>query len=103
MENLEAIAAVHGYDSIFIGPYDLSQSLGVAGQTGHPRVVEVIERSVTLCRKHGKVVGTFVNTPEDAAKWAKRGVQMVSVSCDTNIFYRACTELRQAITEATGS
>ncbi len=101
VENLEAIAAVPGYDSIFIGPYDLSQSLGVAGQTGHQRVVDVIERTVTLCGQHGKVVGTFVNTPEDAAVWAARGVKMVSVSCDTNIFYRACTDLRQAITEAT--
>lgn len=102
VDNLEDIAAVPGYDSIFIGPYDLSQSLGVAGQTGHPRVVEVIEQAVALCQQHGKVVGTFVNTPEDAAKWAKRGVQMVSVSCDMNIFYRACTDLRQAITEAAG-
>lgn len=103
VENLEAIAAVPGYDSIFIGPYDLSQSLGVSGQTGHPRVVEVIERTVALCGQHGKVVGTFVNTPEDAAAWAKRGVKMVSVSCDTNIFYRACTDLRQAIADAAGT
>ncbi len=101
VENLEEIAAVPGYDSIFIGPYDLSQSLGVPGQTGHTSVVDVIERAVTLCEQHGKVVGTFVNTPEDAAKWAKRGVQMVSVSCDTNIFFRACTDLRQSIAEAT--
>lgn len=101
VENLEEIAAVPGYDSIFIGPYDLSQSLGVPGQTGHASVVDVIEQSVTLCKQHGKVVGTFVNTPEDAAIWAKRGVQMVSVSCDTNIFYRACMELRQSIAEAT--
>lgn len=100
VDNLDAIAAVPGYDSIFIGPYDLSQSLGVTGQTGHPKVVEVIEKAVALCQEHGKVVGTFVNTPEDAAKWAERGVGMVSVSCDTNIFYRACTDLRQAITEA---
>ena len=103
VENLAEIAAVPGYDSIFIGPYDLSQSLGVPGQTGHPQVVDVIERTVKLCQQQGKVVGTFVNTPEDAASWAKRGVQMVSVSCDTNIFYRACTDLRQAITKATGA
>lgn len=103
VDNLEAIAAVPGYDSIFIGPYDLSQSLGVPGQTGHPSVVDVIERAVALCTQHGKVVGTFVNTPEDAAKWAQRGVQMVSVSCDTNIFYRACADLRQAIADAAGA
>jgi len=46
LDNLEAILAVPGLDVVFVGPYDLSQSPGVPGQTDHPRVAECVARGM---------------------------------------------------------
>lgn len=93
IRNLEGIVNVPGIDIIFLGPYDLSQSCGVPGQVDHPEVVKKMTEAVELARKHGKVVGTFVESPESAAKWAKLGVQYLSYSVDVGIYLMACSDI----------
>ncbi len=56
----EEILTVAGINVIFIGPYDLSQSLGMTGQVDHPLVIREAEKIVRLTRAAGKVVGMFV-------------------------------------------
>src|SRR4029453_18898847 len=46
LADLEAIAAVDGVDGIFIGPADLSASLGYVGEPGHPQVVAAVEDAI---------------------------------------------------------
>jgi 4-hydroxy-2-oxoheptanedioate aldolase len=89
LENLPAILKCDGIDVIFLGPYDLSQSCGVPGQVHHEKVVKRMEEAVALARKSGKVVGTFVETVEDAKKWEKIGVQYISYAVDTGIILNA--------------
>ncbi len=67
VENIDAILAVEGVDGVFIGPYDLSGSYGVPGQTAHPQVKAGCRRVLDACRAAGKSAGMHVVIPADAA------------------------------------
>jgi 4-hydroxy-2-oxoheptanedioate aldolase len=91
--DIDNILKVEGIDIIFIGPYDLSQSLGVPGQVSHPLVIEAMNDIVKRARALGIVVGTFTDTPQSAEMWKKAGVQYISYSVDVGIFTNACSQL----------
>lgn len=55
--NADAIAAVPGVDSLMIGTSDLTASMGIAGQIGHPDVRAAYEKVAAACSRHGKVMG----------------------------------------------
>jgi 4-hydroxy-2-oxoheptanedioate aldolase len=91
--DIDNILKVEGIDIVFIGPYDLSQSLGVPGQVGHPLVTKAMNDIVKRARSLGITVGTFTDTPQAAEMWRKAGVQYISYSVDVGIFTNACTQL----------
>ncbi len=97
LENLPSILENDGIDVIFLGPYDLSQSCGVPGQVHHEKVVKRMEEAVVLAKKSGKVVGTFVETVEDAKKWEKTGVQYISYAVDTGIILKAFQQITRGL------
>ncbi|MDY0167286.1 MAG: aldolase/citrate lyase family protein [Thermoguttaceae bacterium] len=87
LASIDQILAVEGIDVIFIGPYDLSQSLGVAGQTQHPTVIEVVSGIVRRAAEAGILTGTFVETMEEATFWRERGIRYVSYGVDISLLY----------------
>jgi len=87
MENLEEIMDVPGYDVLFLGPVDLSQSLGVPGQIKHPKVIDAMHRICVMGKEKGKSVSTFVTNAEDGAYWSKQGIQLVAVASDAYHLY----------------
>jgi 4-hydroxy-2-oxoheptanedioate aldolase len=91
--NIDEILTVKGIDVVFIGPYDLSQFLGLTGQVRHPSVEEKMFEIVRKCVQKGMVVGTFTDTPEDAEKWQSFGVKYISYSVDVGIFYNALSDI----------
>ncbi len=95
--NLEAILSVGGFDIVFIGPYDLSQSLGLTGQIEHPSVVQSMRQVVERCQEKGVIVGTFVESAEAAKRWIGAGVRYVSYSVDVGIFYQAAKTILNRI------
>lgn len=95
IENLDEILEVEGVDILFIGPYDLSQSLGIPGQVNNPLVVEEMKKIVERASKKNKVIGTFVDTPEDLVMWRDLGVKYLSYSVDIGIFLDGCRELTE--------
>lgn len=97
INNLDEIIAVPNIDVIFLGPYDLSQSLGIPGQVGDDRVMGLMEKAVGKIRQGGKAVGTFADNPDTAKKWIGLGVQYVAIGVDVAIFLRACQSLVKAI------
>jgi 4-hydroxy-2-oxoheptanedioate aldolase len=97
IENLERIVDVEGIDVVFVGPYDLSQSLGVGGQIDHPAVEEKMHDVTKAASRKNIVVGTFVDTIENAAKWKNAGVRYLSYSVDVGIFYEACKRIVSSI------
>lgn len=94
---LEDILSVPGFDVLFIGPYDLSQSLGVPGQVNSPRVTDTIERIIRTCKQHGKLVSMYCGSPEDARRWSAQGVHMIALGCDTHLFLRAARDVRKQL------
>jgi len=93
IDDLDNILKVDGIDIIFIGPYDLSQSLGVPGQVSNPVVTNTMNAIVRKAQAAGKVVGTFTDTLPSAEMWKKAGVQYISYSVDVGIFTTACREI----------
>jgi 4-hydroxy-2-oxoheptanedioate aldolase len=80
---LDDILAVPGLDAIFLGPVDMSQSLGVAGQTDHPLVVGEIQKSVEKASKADIAVAIFSPNVEGAKRWRALGARLLAVGEDT--------------------
>jgi 4-hydroxy-2-oxoheptanedioate aldolase len=97
VRNLGDIVAVEGVDLIFIGPYDLSQSLGVPGQIDAPVVREKVGQIVSAARSRGKAVGIYADDVQAARRWRDLGIQFVAVSVDVNIFLRACKSMVESL------
>ena len=97
VENIAEIVSVPHIDVIFLGPYDLSQSLGIPGQVRDSRVIDLMEKSVATIRNAGKVAGTFADNPETAKQWMNVGVQYIGLGVDVAIFLRACEALVKAV------
>ena len=97
VDNIDEILSVKNIDVIFVGPYDLSQSLGVPGQVNHPAVEEKMLEIVKKCAEKGVTVGTFADTPANAEKWRKNGVKFISYSVDVGIFYDAVKDLMKIL------
>ncbi len=90
LDNLDSILNVDGVDIIFIGPYDLSQSMGITGHIHHPEVLNAMKEVVKKAKDKKKIVGTFLETPEDLKMWREMGVLYLSYKVDVGIFYDAC-------------
>lgn len=93
LNQLDSILSVEGLDILFIGPYDLSQSLGVPGQVAHPSVIETITGITRQAKKAGVVTGVFCDTLEAAALWRSAGIQYLSYSVDVGVFTDACRNI----------
>jgi len=93
LQELDRILEVDGIDVIFLGPFDLSQSLGITGQVNHPRVVEAMKDAIVKANKAKKIVGTFATNVKDAEFWANCGVKYLSVYIDTGILGEAATNV----------
>jgi len=93
IRNFDEIIAVEDIDVIFIGPYDLSQSLGIPGQVGNPALIAEVEKLVKKCRERGKHVGIYVDDVITAERYKNLGVKYIGVSVDVGIFARACADL----------
>jgi 4-hydroxy-2-oxoheptanedioate aldolase len=86
---VKAILETPGIDVIFLGPWDLSQSLGVPGKTKDPKVIEVMENVIQACKEKGVIAGTFVREIEDAKRWIDLGVQYMMVGTDAGLLLRS--------------
>ncbi|MBF7096749.1 HpcH/HpaI aldolase family protein [Alkalibacter mobilis] len=82
INNLDEILTIKEIDVVFIGPMDLSQSMGLIGQGNHPKVLDAVDTIIKKVLEAGKSVGT-VSTVADAQSFIERGVQYLLVGSDT--------------------
>lgn len=92
VENVEAIAAVDGVNLLFIGANDLSASMGLVGQPGHPRVQEAIVRVLEVGRRSGVAVGLMAADPDDASRRFAEGFQFVGIGHDVGLLSQICRD-----------
>lgn len=81
--NAAAIAAVDGVDALFIGPSDLSHSLGVPGDLDSKRFRDAVDHVVKVARAAGKATGILVQDAEQAARYARDGFQLLAIGGDS--------------------
>jgi 2-dehydro-3-deoxyglucarate aldolase/4-hydroxy-2-oxoheptanedioate aldolase len=83
---VDQIAAIEGVDHLFVGPADLSVTLGVPGQFLHPNCIAVLERVSAACQKHGKTWGTLSRDAEHARRCRALGCQLFSIYGDLDCY-----------------
>jgi 4-hydroxy-2-oxoheptanedioate aldolase len=93
LEHLEAIAALDGIDCIFIGPSDLSASLGHLGNAQAPEVRTAIEDAFARTKQAGKAAGILMTVEADAQRYLKQGVEFVAVGSDVGLLARGAEAL----------
>ncbi len=103
MKNLEEIAAVEGIDGIFIGPTDLSASMGHIGNADHPEVVAAIEQGIEIINKAGKAAGLLSVNINAARHYESKGAKFIGVGVDTLLLANAAKQLADAIKNNTVS
>jgi 2-dehydro-3-deoxyglucarate aldolase/4-hydroxy-2-oxoheptanedioate aldolase len=103
VENADAIAAVDGIDCLWIGHFDLTQSLGVPAQFDHPRFQEAVDAVVAAADAHGKTAGIMAGSVDVGLEWLRRGFRAIAYSGDLWIYQQALAEGIAALrTGATG-
>ena len=93
LKNLDAIATTPGVDGVFIGPADLSASMGHVGNAAHPEVQAAIADAIARILKAGKAPGILTSDRQLAEHYLKLGAVFVAVGLDTQILMRQTTEL----------
>ena len=96
IDNLEAIADVEGVDGVFIGPADLSASMGHRGNPGHPEMVALFEQATRRIVATGKAAGTLAVDEAMARRYLDWGATFVAVGLDTVSLARETTRLAKA-------
>lgn len=82
LDHVEEIAGVSGIDLLFVGPQDLTLSLGLGTDRTNPKVREAMRKVVEAARRHGQVAGTLVVTPEEKKAAVELGFRFVSLASD---------------------
>ena len=89
VEQVEEIVSMPGVDVAFVGPNDLSISLGVPGQMDSPVLDAAIQKVIDACQRHNVAAAIQTNAPETAAGWVERGMNMVSISSELGLLTSA--------------
>ena len=94
VNNLEAIVSVEGVDGCFIGPYDLSGSLGIPGKLDHPLVLDALARVEKVCKAANLPLGIHIVDPEVSRLIGaiERGYTIIAFSADMILLEKVCSE-----------
>lgn len=100
---LEEIAAVDGVDALFIGPGDLSGSLGVPGELTHPKVMALMTDAAERARVAGKAIGTVGATAEIVTRYRAAGFDFLAVSSDLGLLMRGAQAMVTSLRAGDGA
>ena len=93
LSQLDEIAAVEGVDGVFIGPSDLSASMGYLGNPGHPQVQAAIEDAIARILRAGKAPGILSVDEQLARRYIELGARFVAVGVEATLLARATRAL----------
>ncbi|MFM9106708.1 MAG: HpcH/HpaI aldolase family protein [Chloroflexota bacterium] len=100
VENVDAIAALPGIDVLWIGHFDLSNSLGVPAQFSHPTYTAAVDKVLAACRKHGKTAGIMAGDVATAKAQLEQGFRILAYNGDLWLYQ---TALRQGLEALRGA
>lgn len=92
VRNLDSILSVPGIDAVFIGPYDLTASMGIAAQFDNPAYVLARDQILRACQKAGVVAGIHVvqPNPEELIQRVQEGYRLLAYSLDITMLLNSC-------------
>jgi len=102
LERLDEILSIPYVDGVFIGPHDLSCSLGIPNQYDNPKFQDAIHQIIKICRAHNVGIGAHHNFTHHEIEWIKAGANIVMHSSDISAFNRALTAEFKTIREGIG-
>jgi 2-dehydro-3-deoxyglucarate aldolase len=96
---VDGILATPGIDAAFIGPYDLSASMGLAGQLQHPDVLAVQQNILAACLRHGVAAGIHVLSVEDEQLQQRlaEGFRFIACGIDTLFIQHGCRAMLEQV------
>ena len=97
VNNIDAILDVPNFDVLFIGPYDLSQSIGKPGEVNSPEVLGLMRKIAKKAKAKNIILGAFCDTLENAQLLKKEGFTYIAYSVDVNIFINAVNDLKKSL------
>jgi 2-keto-3-deoxy-L-rhamnonate aldolase RhmA len=92
VENVDEIAAVEGIDVVWIGHFDLTNSLGIPGQFTHPTYLDAVKKVLDACEAHGKTGGFMAGDVATGKALIEQGFRAIAYSGDLWIYQQALRE-----------
>lgn len=92
LANVDEIMSVPGVDIAWLGHFDLSNSMGIAGEFSNPRFLAALDRIVEAAERRGKAAGFFAASPSAGHAWMQRGFRAVLYGRDTSLYAAALRE-----------
>jgi 2-keto-3-deoxy-L-rhamnonate aldolase RhmA len=100
VENLEALARAPGIDVLFVGPEDLSISLGFPGQQQHVQVLETIQHILSTVQQMGVAPGIHTSDLAALAPLREQGVRFITYASDIEFVYNGARQAVEALQPA---
>lgn len=95
INNLDSILSTPDLDSIMIGPYDLSQSLGMPGDIWNEKVTNEMSKIIKKCKKSNIQVGTFTDSLEGIQFWKNQGIDFLQYASDMNLLLDLLKDIKK--------
>jgi 2-keto-3-deoxy-L-rhamnonate aldolase RhmA len=92
VENVEAIAAVPGIDVLWLGHFDLTNSMGIPADFAHQRFKDAVARIAAAAGRHGKALGMMVADDAGARQYLAGGFRMIAYGTDHSLFQAALSD-----------
>jgi 2-keto-3-deoxy-L-rhamnonate aldolase RhmA len=102
LANLDAIAATTGVDLLWVGHYDLSQSMGICGRFDNPEFRQALQKVVETAGRHGKLAAIQPGSVEQAESWFDMGFRVLSWKTDIALYRAALQKEIEALRKLTG-
>jgi 4-hydroxy-2-oxoheptanedioate aldolase len=96
LENLDAIITIEHLDLIYLGVYDISQSLGIPGKVRDPRVRAYLTRYAERIRESGKAAGTLAQNVEEIQELHQMGFNFIAYKADCALLTDACASIMKS-------
>jgi 4-hydroxy-2-oxoheptanedioate aldolase len=103
LNSLDAVAAIDEVDVLFVGPMDLSMSLGVFGQLDHPRFIDALKATADAAIKEGKTAGVLLQKPEEFQRYYELGFRFIACGSDSTFVRQGADEMAVKLKELKNS
>lgn len=102
LDVLDELLSVDGIEVVFIGPADLTCSMGIPLEREHPRFVEAVQNIADACARHGKWWGLPVVDGEMVARYAEQGARFFNMGGDFGLLKEGFLRIRDEFDQAVG-